>query len=83
MHSFATFGKRLLSRLFIKASLGAGSSSLKVAGLPLRFETKMPASKKSSLESVPLAVQQHKNEVPDKKTVMVKKIGEMKTTEKQ
>ena len=34
----------------------------------------MPDSKKSSLKSVALAVQQHKNEVPDKKTLMVRNL---------
>ena len=37
---------------------------------------------KKALTSVALAVQQYKNEVPSKKTIMVKKVGEMKTLEK-
>ena len=44
---------------------------------------KTPESKKSSLKSVALAVHQYKNEVPDKESVMVKKVGEMKTPKKQ
>ena len=42
----------------------------------------MPDSKIRSLKSVALAVQQHKNEILHKKTVKVKKFGEMKTPAK-
>ena len=38
--------------------------------------------KKTSLKSVAFAVQKQKNEIPEEK-VMVKKVGEMKTPEKQ
>ena len=43
----------------------------------------MPENKKSSLKSLALTVQLHKNEVLDKKTAIVKKIGEVKTPGKQ
>ena len=44
---------------------------------------KKPESKKSSLKSVAPAVHRHKNEVTDKKTVTLKKVGKMKTPERQ
>ena len=37
----------------------------------------MPESKKDSLKSVALMVQQHKNEVPDKKAASAKKVEGM------